>query len=55
LLLLLLHAAAIGCFLMAFLANMPLAVAPGMGINAYFTYVALVLLFVHLVRSPQAC
>ncbi|WIA31315.1 hypothetical protein OEZ86_002217 [Tetradesmus obliquus] len=29
---------AIGCFLMAFLANMPLAVAPGMGINAYFTY-----------------
>jgi xanthine/uracil/vitamin C permease (AzgA family) len=22
---------------MAFLANMPLAVAPGMGINAYFT------------------
>jgi AGZA family xanthine/uracil permease-like MFS transporter len=29
---------AISCFLMAFLANMPLAVAPGMGINAYFTY-----------------
>lgn len=28
---------AIGCFLMAFLANMPLIVAPGMGINAYFT------------------
>jgi xanthine/uracil/vitamin C permease (AzgA family) len=31
---------AISCFLMAFLANMPLAVAPGMGINAYFTYQA---------------
>lgn len=29
---------AIGCFMMAFLANMPLAIAPGMGINAYFTY-----------------
>eukprot|EP00775_Hariotina_reticulata_P011241 gene11241-11390_t len=29
---------AIGCFMMCFLANMPLAVAPGMGINAYFTY-----------------
>jgi AGZA family xanthine/uracil permease-like MFS transporter len=29
---------AIGCFLMALLGNMPLALAPGMGINAYFTY-----------------
>jgi AGZA family xanthine/uracil permease-like MFS transporter len=28
---------ATGCFMMCFLANMPLAVAPGMGINAYFT------------------
>lgn len=26
---------AIGCFMMCFLANMPLAIAPGMGINAY--------------------
>jgi AGZA family xanthine/uracil permease-like MFS transporter len=24
--------------MMCFLANMPLAIAPGMGINAYFTY-----------------
>jgi xanthine/uracil/vitamin C permease (AzgA family) len=27
---------AIGCFMMCFLANMPLAVTPGMGINAFF-------------------
>lgn len=27
-----------GCFLMGALANLPLAVAPGMGINAYFAY-----------------
>jgi xanthine/uracil/vitamin C permease (AzgA family) len=26
------------CFLMGALANLPLAVAPGMGINAYFAY-----------------
>jgi AGZA family xanthine/uracil permease-like MFS transporter len=26
------------CFLMGAVANMPLAVAPGMGINAYFAY-----------------
>ncbi|WP_421998479.1 NCS2 family permease [Reyranella sp.] len=31
-------AAAIGCFLMAFLANYPIALAPGMGLNAYFTF-----------------
>jgi adenine/guanine/hypoxanthine permease len=31
-------AAAIGCFLMAFLANYPIALAPGMGLNAYFAY-----------------
>ena len=30
--------AALGCFLMAFLANYPFALAPGMGLNAYFTY-----------------
>ena len=29
-------AAAIGCFLMAFLANYPIALATGMGLNAYF-------------------
>ncbi|WIA33567.1 hypothetical protein OEZ86_006691 [Tetradesmus obliquus] len=28
----------VACFLMGALANLPLAVAPGMGINAYFTY-----------------
>jgi AGZA family xanthine/uracil permease-like MFS transporter len=32
-------AAAIGCLLMAFLANYPIALAPGMGINAYFAFV----------------
>ncbi|SES79760.1 NCS2 family permease [[Clostridium] polysaccharolyticum] len=31
-------AAAIGCFLMAFLANYPFGLAPGMGLNAYFCY-----------------
>ncbi|MFI3165128.1 MAG: NCS2 family permease [Bacillota bacterium] len=31
-------ASAIGCFLMAFLANYPFALAPGLGLNAYFAY-----------------
>ncbi|MFC3032358.1 NCS2 family permease [Pseudoalteromonas fenneropenaei] len=31
-------AAAIGCFIMGFWANYPLALAPGMGLNAFFTY-----------------
>ena len=31
-------AAAIGCLLMAFLANYPIALAPGMGLNAYFAF-----------------
>ena len=30
--------AAIGCFLTAFMANVPFAQAPGMGLNAFFTY-----------------
>eukprot|EP00293_Proteomonas_sulcata_P003628 CAMPEP_0184327688 /NCGR_PEP_ID=MMETSP1049-20130417/143218_1 /TAXON_ID=77928 /ORGANISM="Proteomonas sulcata, Strain CCMP704" /LENGTH=662 /DNA_ID=CAMNT_0026649953 /DNA_START=20 /DNA_END=2008 /DNA_ORIENTATION=+ len=30
--------AMVGCFLMGFGANLPLALAPGMGMNAYFTY-----------------
>ncbi|MEG1650696.1 MAG: NCS2 family permease [Oscillospiraceae bacterium] len=30
--------AAIGCFLTGFMANVPFAQAPGMGLNAYFTY-----------------
>ena len=31
-------AAAIGCFVMGIVANYPIALAPGMGLNAYFTY-----------------
>src|SRR5258708_35436430 len=31
-------AAAIGCLLMAFLAHYPIALAPGMGLNAYFAF-----------------
>ncbi|UJF19748.1 NCS2 family permease [Vibrio sp. SS-MA-C1-2] len=31
-------AAAIGCFIMGFVANFPVAQAPGMGLNAFFTY-----------------
>ena len=30
--------AAIGCFVMGAVANYPIALAPGMGLNAYFTY-----------------
>lgn len=30
--------AAIGCFIMGFVANYPIALAPGMGLNAFFTY-----------------
>ena len=35
-------AAAIGCFLMAFMTNYPIALAPGMGTNAYFTFVVVI-------------
>ena len=31
-------AAAIGCVVMGIIANYPIALAPGMGLNAYFTY-----------------
>jgi adenine/guanine/hypoxanthine permease len=31
-------ASLIGCFIMGAGANMPLGLAPGMGLNAYFTY-----------------
>ncbi len=31
-------AAAIGCFIMGLIANYPIAQAPGMGLNAFFTY-----------------
>ena len=34
--------AAIGCFLMAILANMPFALASGMGLNAYFAYTVVI-------------
>lgn len=30
--------AILGCFLMGFLANYPIAIAPGLGDNAFFTY-----------------
>ncbi|HBN89551.1 MAG: AGZA family xanthine/uracil permease-like MFS transporter [Rheinheimera aquimaris] len=32
-------AAALGCLVMGLLANLPVALAPGMGLNAFFTYV----------------
>ena len=32
-------AAATGCFLMAFMTNYPIALAPGMGTNAYFAFI----------------
>jgi len=32
-------AAALGCLLMGLIANLPVALAPGMGLNAFFTYV----------------
>lgn len=35
-------AAAIGCFIMGFVANYPIAQAPGMGLNAFFTYVVVI-------------
>ena len=31
-------AAAVGCFIMGIIANLPFALASGMGLNAYFTY-----------------
>lgn len=31
-------ASMVGCFLMGILGNLPIALAPGMGLNAYFTY-----------------
>jgi len=35
-------AAALGCLLMGLLANLPVALAPGMGLNAFFTYVIVI-------------
>lgn len=34
--------AAIGCFVMGLAANYPIALAPGMGLNAYFTYAVVI-------------
>ena len=34
--------ATVGCFLMGFLANYPIALAPGMGLNAFFTYAVVI-------------
>jgi hypothetical protein len=39
-----------GCFLMGAVANLPLAIAPGMGINAYFAYS----IVGYMVRPPAA-
>ena len=35
-------AAAVGCFLMAFMTNYPIALAPGMGTNAYFAFIVVI-------------
>ena len=35
-------AAALGCFLMAFMTNYPIALAPGMGTNAYFAFIVVI-------------
>ena len=35
-------AAAIGWFVMGFVGNYPIALAPGMGLNAYFTYAVVI-------------
>lgn len=32
-------AAALGCFLMGFIANLPFGLASGMGLNAFFAYI----------------
>ena len=35
-------AAAVGCLLMAFITNYPIALAPGMGTNAYFAFIVVI-------------
>lgn len=47
-------AAALGSLLMGLLANLPVALAPGMGLNAFFTYV-IVLEQGHLWQTALAC
>ena len=47
-------AAALGCLLMGFLANLPVALAPGMGLNAFFSYV-IVLEQGHSWQTALAC
>jgi AGZA family xanthine/uracil permease-like MFS transporter len=54
-------AAAIGCLVMGLYANYPIALAPGMGLNAYFAFVVVGTLAIrgrrHWARSsfPAAC
>lgn len=45
-------ASLVSCFLMGALANLPLALAPGMGINAYFTYSVVGFLGTGMVSTP---
>ena len=47
-------AAAIGSFIMGFYANLPVALAPGMGLNAFFTY-TVVLQLGHSWQTALAC
>ena len=47
-------AAAIGSFIMGFYANLPVALAPGMGLNAFFTY-TVVLQLGHTWQTALAC
>ncbi len=47
-------AAALGCLIMGLLANLPVALAPGMGLNAFFTYV-IVLEQGHSWQTALAC
>ena len=48
-------AAAIGCFIMGLVANYPIALAPGMGLNAFFTYWCCVRYGSHLASSARSC
>ena len=47
-------AAAIGSFIMGFYANLPVALAPGMGLNAFFTY-TVVMQLGHTWQTALAC
>lgn len=47
-------AATLGCFIMGFCANLPVALAPGMGLSAFFTY-TVVLQLGHSWQTALAC